>query len=77
MFIVNDIQTVNHRGVCQFFLRQVAEGVPTILAGVKLAAKLGLELPLLAAIHAAVYERVPMADILAAMMARPVTQEEQ
>jgi glycerol-3-phosphate dehydrogenase len=57
-------------------MSEVAEGVPTILAGVKLAKKLNIELPLLGAIHAAVYERLPMAAILDRLMQMPVTIED-
>ncbi len=55
---------------------EVAEGVPTILAGVKLAERLGLRLPLLEAIHAMVYTDVDPAKLLAQLMSRPVTEED-
>jgi glycerol-3-phosphate dehydrogenase (NAD(P)+) len=57
-------------------MHEVAEGVPTILAGVKLAERLGLRLPLLEAIHAMVYTDVDPAKLLAQLMSRPVTEED-
>lgn len=45
-------------------MSEVAEGVPTILAGVKLAQRLGLQLPLLEAIHAMVSYQIKIVALI-------------
>lgn len=56
-------------------MNEVAEGVPTILAGRKLAAKLNLQLPLLEAVYGMVYKGMKVEAVLDRLMNMP-TQEE-
>ena len=56
-------------------MKEVAEGVPTILAARRLASKLGLNLPLLNAIHSMVYNGASVADILPQLLDGTVVEE--
>lgn len=59
-------------------MREVAEGVPTILAAHTLATRLGLidRLPLLKCIHATVHGGLSVAEALEMLMQLPVIEED-
>ena len=54
---------------------QVAEGVLTTASTHALAAKLGLDLPIVAAVHAMLYDDRPAGDMVGALMGRPLKRE--
>ena len=56
-------------------MTQVAEGVPTTRAVHGFAREKGLELPIVAAVHAVLYEGVPVRRALERLMQRPVGVE--
>ncbi len=53
----------------------VAEGVTTALAVHKLAAKLGIEMPITAAVHAVLHEGAPIDQVIYDLLSRPFTTE--
>ncbi len=53
----------------------VAEGAHTVTAAIGLAARLGVELPLAAAVHAVLFERVSVVDAMAGLLARDPREE--
>ncbi|WP_341703903.1 NAD(P)H-dependent glycerol-3-phosphate dehydrogenase [Ferrovibrio sp.] len=56
--------------------RTVAEGVHTAQAVVTLAAKRGIEMPICEAVHAVLHEGADIDEMLAALLARPFTSED-
>lgn len=56
-------------------LHQVAEGIPTTEAACRLAERLGVEVPLMAALRQILYEGKPAAEAVAALMSRPYRDE--
>lgn len=52
-------------------LHQVAEGVPTTLAACRLAARLGVEVPIIEALRGVLYDGRPVAEAVAELMTRP------
>ncbi len=57
-------------------LHQVAEGVPTTEAACRLAARLGVEAPILQVVRSVLYEGLPPAEAAAALLARPYRDED-
>ncbi|HEU4752281.1 MAG TPA: NAD(P)H-dependent glycerol-3-phosphate dehydrogenase, partial [Armatimonadota bacterium] len=56
-------------------LHQVAEGVPTTAAACRLAERLGVEVPITQALHGILFEERPLAEAVAALLARPYRDE--
>lgn len=54
---------------------QVAEGVPTTRTAVRLADRLGVELPILTELEHILFDEVPLREALAHLMARPIGHE--
>jgi glycerol-3-phosphate dehydrogenase (NAD(P)+) len=55
--------------------RSIAEGVPTAAAVTALAARLGIELPIAAAVHAILHQDADIDATIAALLARPFRDE--
>jgi glycerol-3-phosphate dehydrogenase (NAD(P)+) len=55
--------------------RTVAEGVESAAAVVALAARLGVEMPISSAVDAILHRGVPVAQAIAALLARPFVSE--
>ncbi len=56
-------------------LHQVAEGVPTTTAAVRLAASLNVDIPLLTELHALFWEHRPVAEAVRGLLSRPYRDE--
>jgi len=56
-------------------LGQTAEGVPTTRATVRLAAELGIEMPIATATHTVLFEGASPTDAVRDLMARALQQE--
>jgi glycerol-3-phosphate dehydrogenase (NAD(P)+) len=56
-------------------MRQVAEGVKTSKVAKQLAAKIGVEAPIIDAMHAVIHEGVPVRDAITMLLGRPARQE--
>ncbi len=56
-------------------MKQVAEGVKTTKVAKALAEKLGCDAPIIDAMHAIIYEGVPVRDVMTRMLSRPPKME--
>jgi glycerol-3-phosphate dehydrogenase (NAD(P)+) len=56
-------------------MRQVAEGVKTAKVAKELAAKLGVDAPIIDAMHAIIHEGVPVREAIMRLMSRPTRSE--
>lgn len=56
-------------------MRQVAEGVKTTKVAKELATKLGCEAPIIDAMHAIIYEGVPVREAIMMLLSRPTRSE--
>ena len=56
-------------------MRQVAEGVKTAKVAKQLAAKIGVDAPIIDAMHAVIHEGVPVRDAITMLLGRPARQE--
>jgi len=56
-------------------MRQVAEGVKTAKVAKQLAAKIGVDAPIIDAMHAIIHEGVPVRDAITMLLGRPARQE--
>ncbi len=56
-------------------MKQVAEGVKTTKVAKALAQKLGCDAPIIDAMHAIIYEGVPVRDVMTRMLSRPPKME--
>jgi glycerol-3-phosphate dehydrogenase (NAD(P)+) len=56
-------------------MRQVAEGVKTTKVAKELATKLGCEAPIIDAMHAIIYEGVPVREAITMLLSRPARSE--
>lgn len=56
-------------------MKQVAEGVKTTKVAKELAQKLGCDAPIIDAMHAIIYEGVPVRDVMTRMLSRPPKME--
>jgi glycerol-3-phosphate dehydrogenase (NAD(P)+) len=56
-------------------MRQVAEGVKTAKVAKELAAKLGVDSPIIDAMHAIIHDGVPVRDAILRMLSRPMRSE--
>lgn len=55
---------------------QIAEGVPTTRTALRLAGEAGVEVPLLAHLHAVLFEGLPVRAAVEQLLSRPATYEE-
>jgi glycerol-3-phosphate dehydrogenase (NAD(P)+) len=56
-------------------MKQVAEGVKTAKVAKELAEKLGVDAPIMNVMHAALYEGMPMRDVIHNLLSRPAKGE--
>jgi len=56
-------------------MRQVAEGVKTAKVAKALTAKLGVDSPIIDAMHAIIHEGVPVRDAILRLLTRPARSE--
>lgn len=62
-------------GEAQAALGHVAEGAPTVSAAVVLAQRLGVEAPVMVALHAILYDGATVPDTVGTLLARPYREE--
>lgn len=58
-------------------LGHVAEGVPTAKSAYRLAQQLGVDLPICTAVYRALFEGQPAAEVVAALLSRPLRRERE
>jgi glycerol-3-phosphate dehydrogenase (NAD(P)+) len=58
-------------------MKQVAEGVKTAKVAHALAAKLGVEAPIMDVMYAAIHEGLPMRAAIDALLSRPAKSERE
>jgi glycerol-3-phosphate dehydrogenase (NAD(P)+) len=56
-------------------MKQVAEGVKTAKVAHELATRLGVEAPIMAVMHAALHQGMPIREAVDALLARPAGSE--
>jgi glycerol-3-phosphate dehydrogenase (NAD(P)+) len=56
-------------------MKQVAEGVKTAKVAKELAEKLGVDAPIMSVMHAALYDGMPIRDVVEALLSRPAKGE--
>jgi glycerol-3-phosphate dehydrogenase (NAD(P)+) len=58
-------------------MRQVAEGVKTTKVAKQLTAKMGIDAPIIDAMHAIIHEGVPVREAIGRLLARPTRSERE